>query len=183
MPKTYDFLCSKHHITDFFDWENESPVQISCPQCGEIADKVWLSSPGMSPDPYWAGHHTGSNKLGYITSRTQLKERMEAAGQGFVERGVFDDAKRAKKQIEKENAAARRKVIADSLLEHKEILQDEFHQRRLHPERYRPTSPAPSPETQVEFKDINIPDTKEGYNDFVKSGSDIKEIMKNVGQR
>lgn len=183
--KSYDYMCPAFHVIDFFDWEGVNPDTIKCPNCGQSAEKVWLRAPGISPDRYWAG--INYDGVGYVTSRSELKAKMEAKGQGFYERGVFDEVKRNKQHIEKQNAAAKRKVIEDTLYEHKEILQDEFHKRRLHPERYRSTSSAPVEETKVEFKDFNIPEfapnerLAEGQDyDFVKDGSDIKEIFKHV---
>jgi hypothetical protein len=186
--KSYDYLCRNYHVIDFFDWDNTKPETINCPNCGQPAERVWLRSPGMSPDRFWSG--INYDGVGYVTSRTELKAKMEAKGQGFVEPGVFDEVARRKKQIAADNAVARRKVIEDTLYEHKEILQDEFHKRRLHSERYRSTSPAPVEETKIEFKDFNIPEfsreeqlerlkSPQEY-DFVKEGSDIKEIAKNV---
>ena len=180
MPlKSYDYMCRAFHVIDYFDWDNAKPDTIACPTCGEPAEQVWIHSPGMSPDKFWSGINVEG--VGYVTSRSDLHTKMEAKGQGFYERGVFDQVKRTKKQIAVDNATAKRKVIEDTLLEHKEILQDEFHKRRLHPERYRPTLNAPPVnETQVEFKDFNIPDSKEAYEDYVNQGTDIKEIFENV---
>ena len=110
--RTYDYLCPQGHVTDFFDWEQINPATITC-TCGSQAQRVWLKSPGMSPDSYWSGKVVKG--LGYITSRSQLTEEMRQKGQRFWEPGVSEDAQNTMKEKQRKRIADGKEAIAKSL--------------------------------------------------------------------
>lgn len=108
--KSFDYLCENQHITDFFDWENQNPSEILCPKCGEIAEKVWLKAPGINPDNLWMGVNT---EIGYVTSKSQLRDIMTARGERFHEPGVEKDAANVLKNQKIVDRAIRKAKIAE----------------------------------------------------------------------
>ena len=122
MPlKTFDFLCPKGHVTDYFDWDNLNPSSITC-SCGEIADKVWLRSAGISPDRFWSGINVPG--YGHITSRSDYKAKMERMGHAEIEPGWKEAIAATRRQQEQELKQERINTIVDSMFHGKPMEQD-----------------------------------------------------------
>lgn len=107
--KSFDYLCKNGHVTDFFDWDEQNPEEILC-RCGEMAEKVWLRAPGISPDNLWMGVNT---EIGYVTSKSQLRDIMTARGEKFYEPGLEKDAQRRAQEIKAADRAKCRQAIVD----------------------------------------------------------------------
>jgi putative FmdB family regulatory protein len=105
----YEYRCSRcGELFEYIKGVPEPDLELPCQSCGETANLV-PSVPVMRPDSYWAGHM--DDTFGYVTSRSELKRKEQAAGLRRKEDGDEYQAKVARASREAKEDKIRREAV------------------------------------------------------------------------
>lgn len=111
----YEYECRKCNTRFEYIKLQPQPDGIrECIGCGAEADLV-VSVPAMHPDDMWAGHVDPT--FGYVTSRSELRNKEKRAGLAPSERGMGSDARIARASQEHKKDKLRRKTVGETVRE------------------------------------------------------------------
>ena len=68
----HDFRCPNGHVTD--QLVSQATKEIDCPECGELAERVFLTAPNLD----WAGMAQGENAGPEFVERFERSRRQRA---------------------------------------------------------------------------------------------------------